>query len=71
MTMEENVLQGGYGLAVTAYIHEHYPQVRVLNIALPRKCLCGARKCLCSAEGLGIDSDSIIRTMKEGGWIEI
>ena len=35
VTMEENVLQGGFGLPVTAYIHEHYPQVKVLNIALP------------------------------------
>ena len=35
VTMEENVLQGGFGLPVTAYIHEHYPQVKVMNIALP------------------------------------
>lgn len=33
--MEENVLQGGYGLAVTAFIHENYPEVKVLNIAIP------------------------------------
>ena len=68
--MEENVLQGGYGLAVTAYIHEHYPQVRVLNIALPDAYVEHGNVSVLR-EGLGIDSDSIIRTMKEGGWIEI
>ena len=35
VTLEENVLQGGYGLAVTAYIHRRYPQIRVMNVALP------------------------------------
>ena len=70
VTMEENVLQGGYGLAVTAYIHEHYPQVRVLNIALPDAYVEHGNVSVLR-EGLGIDSDSIIRTMKEGGWIEI
>ena len=35
VTLEENVLQGGFGLQVTAYIHEHYPQVKVMNVALP------------------------------------
>ena len=35
VTMEENVLQGGYGLMVTRYIHEHYPHVKVMNIAIP------------------------------------
>lgn len=63
VTLEENVLQGGYGLAVTAYIHEHYPEVRVLNIALPDAYVEHGnvsilRECLC------IDSDSIIRTIK-------
>ena len=35
VTLEENVLQGGFGLQVTSYVHKHYPDVRVLNIALP------------------------------------
>ena len=35
VTLEENVLQGGYGLAVTAYIHQNYPHIKVLNVALP------------------------------------
>ena len=64
VTLEENVLQGGYGLAVTAYIHEHYPWIRVLNIALPDAYVehgnvSRLRECL------GIDSDSVIRRMKE------
>ena len=64
VTLEENVLQGGYGLAVTAYIHEHYPWIRVLNIALPdayveHRNVSRLRECL------GIDSDSVIRRMKE------
>ncbi len=64
VTLEENVLQGGYGLAVTAYIHEHYPWIRVLNIALPDAYVehgnvSRLRECL------GIDSDSVIHRMKE------
>ena len=34
VTMEENVPREVW-TPVTAYIHEHYPQVKVLNIALP------------------------------------
>ena len=69
VTMEENVLQGGYGLAVTAYVHAHYPEVRVLNIALPDAYVEHGNVSVLR-EGLKIDSDSIIRTMKEGGWIK-
>ena len=68
VTMEENVLQGGYGLGVTAYVHAHYPQVKVLNIALPDAYVEHGNVSLLR-EALKIDSDSIIRTMKEGGWI--
>ena len=64
VTLEENVLQGGYGLEVTAYIHRNYPQVKVLNIALPDAYVehgnvSRLRECL------GIDSDSVIRRMRE------
>ena len=64
VTLEENVLQGGYGLAVTAYIHEHYPWIKVLNIALPDAYVehgnvSRLRECL------GIDSDSVVRRMRE------
>ena len=68
VTMEENVLQGGFGLPVTAYIHEHHPQVKVLNIALPDAYVEHGNVSVLR-EGLGIDSDSIIRTMKTGGYI--
>ena len=64
VTLEENVLQGGYGLAITAYIHEHYPWIKVLNIALPDAYVehgnvSRLRECL------GIDSDSVVRRMRE------
>lgn len=68
VTMEENVLQGGYGLAVTAYIHEHFPQVKVLNIALPDAYVEHGNVSVLRKE-LKIDSDSIIKFMKDGGWL--
>ena len=68
VTMEENVLQGGYGLVVTAFIHENYPEVKVLNIAIPDAYVEHGNVSILR-EGLGIDSDSIIRTMKAGGYI--
>ena len=68
VTMEENVLQGGFGLPVTAYIHEHYPQVKVLNIALPDAYVEHGYVSVLR-EGLGIDSDSIIRKLKTEGWL--
>ncbi len=68
VTMEENVLQGGFGLPVTAYSHEHYPQVKVLNIALPDAYVEHGNVSVLR-EGLGIDSDSIIRKLKTEGWL--
>ena len=68
VTMEENVLQGGFGLPVTAYIHEHYPQVKVLNIALPDAYVEHGNVSVLR-EGLGIDSDSIICKLKTEGWL--
>ena len=68
VTMEENVLQGGFGLPVTAYIHEHYPQVKVLNISLPDAYVEHGNVSVLR-EGLGIDSDSIIRKLKTEGWL--
>ena len=62
------MLQGGFGLPVTAYIHEHYPQVKVMNIALPDAYVEHGNVSVLR-KGLGIDSDSIIRTMKAGGYI--
>ena len=66
VTLEENVLQGGFGLAVTAYIHEHYPHRRVLNIGLPDAYVEHGNVSILREE-LGIDSDSVIRRMKNQG----
>lgn len=64
VTMEENVLLGGYGLQVTAYIHEHHKEAEVLNIALPDAYVEHGNVSVLREE-LGIDSDSIIRVMRE------
>ena len=63
VTLEENVLKGGFGLEVTAYIHERYPQVQVLNVALPDAYVEHGNVSVLR-EGLGIDSDSVIRKIK-------
>lgn len=59
VTMEENVLQGGYGLQVTAYIQARYPNVRVVNIALPDDYVEHGNVSLLR-ESLGIDSASVV-----------
>lgn len=64
VTMEENVLQGGYGLAVTNYIHEHYPSVKVMNIALPDAYVEHGNVSLLR-KSLGIDSDSVLWRLKK------
>lgn len=64
VTMEENVLQGGYGLMVTRYIHEHHPHVKVMNIAIPDGYVEHGNVSLLR-KGLGIDSDSVIWRMKK------
>ncbi len=64
VTMEENVLQGGYGLNITHYIHEHYPHVKVVNIALPDSYVEHGNVSLLR-KGLGIDSDSVIWRLKK------
>ena len=63
VTLEENVLQGGYGLQITAWAKEHAPRIPVLNIALPDAYVEHGNVSLLR-EMLGIDSDSIIRKMK-------
>jgi len=62
-TMEENVRQGGFGLQVIAYIHEHHPEITVLNITLPDTYVEHGNVSILR-EGLGIDSDSVIRRIK-------
>ncbi len=63
VTLEENVLQGGYGLQVTAWVQKHVPQRKVLNIALPDAYVEHGNVSRLR-EMLGIDSDSIIRKLK-------
>ena len=64
VTLEENVLQGGFGLQVTALIHQWEPRVKVLNIALPDTYVEHGNVSLLR-ESLGIDSDSVIKAMRE------
>lgn len=70
VTLEENVLQGGFGLAVTAYIHKTYPAVQVYQVALPDAYVEHGNVSLLR-ERLGIDSDSIIRALEMGGFLEM
>lgn len=64
VTMEENVLRGGMGMCVTRYIQERYPDVRVIQIALPDAYVEHGNVSLLR-EMLEIDSDSVIRKIKE------
>ena len=60
VTMEENVLRGGMGMCATRYIHEHYPKIRVIQVALPDAYVEHGNVSVLR-EMLGIDSDSVIR----------
>lgn len=64
VTMEENVLQGGYGMMVTRYLQKHYPEVKVMNIAIPDGYVEHGNVSLLR-KSLGIDSDSIVWRMKK------
>ena len=63
VTMEENVLRGGLGMCATRYIHEHYPHVKVIQVALPDAYVEHGNVSLLR-EMLGIDSDSVIRRLE-------
>ena len=63
VTVEENVLRGGLGMCATRYIHEHYPQVKVIQVALPDAYVEHGNVSLLR-EMLGIDSDSVIRRLE-------
>ena len=60
VTMEENVLRGGMGMCITKYIHDKYPGIRVIQIALPDAYV-EHGNVTALREMLGIDSDSVIR----------
>lgn len=60
VTMEENVLCGGMGMCITKYIHDNYPKMRVIQVALPDAYV-EHGNVTALREMLGIDSDSVIR----------
>ena len=60
VTMEENVLRGGMGMCITKYIHDNYPGIRVIQVALPDAYVEHGNVTVLR-EMLGIDSDSVIR----------
>ena len=60
ITMEENVLRGGMGMCITKYIHDNYPGIRVIQVALPDAYV-EHGNVTALREMLGIDSDSVIR----------
>lgn len=68
ITMEENVLQGGFGLEAAAYIHEHFPKVQTHQVALPDNYVEHGNVSLIRKD-LKIDSDSILAVMEEKGFL--
>ncbi|MBD5526634.1 MAG: 1-deoxy-D-xylulose-5-phosphate synthase [Lachnospiraceae bacterium] len=60
VTMEENVLSGGYGEKVRAYVDEINAPVHVLNIAIPDEYVEHGNVELLKRE-IGIDADSIVK----------
>ena len=63
VTLEENVLRGGYGERITDYVQKHYPAIRVVNIALPDAYVEHGNVSKLRSD-LGIDSDSILIKLK-------
>ena len=63
VTLEENVLRGGYGERITDYVQKHYPAIRVVNIALPDAYVEHGNVSKLRID-LGIDSDSILIKLK-------
>lgn len=62
VTLEENVLRGGYGEQITDYVQKHYPDVKVIPIALPDAYVEHGNVSVLRSE-LGIDSDSILQKL--------
>lgn len=64
VTMEENVKNGGFGMAVSEYMQEYHPEVKVQIIALPDAFITHGNPKLLKAKA-GIDADSIYVAIKE------
>ena len=62
VTMEENVLNGGFGLAAADYIRARYPEIDVCHIALPDAYVEHGDVSLLR-QHLGIDSDSVLESL--------
>ena len=69
VTLEENVLQGGFGRAVASYIYEGHPGTKVYQLGLPDTYVEHGNVSVLR-ESLGIDSDSIIKKMEEKGFFD-
>lgn len=69
VTLEENVLQGGFGRAVASYIYEGHPGTKVYQVGLPDTYVEHGNVSVLR-ESLGIDSDSIIKKMGEKGFFD-
>ena len=63
ITLEENVLRGGYGEQITDYVQKHYPDVKVIHIALPDAYVEHGNVSVLRSD-LGIDSDSIMEKLR-------
>ena len=64
VTMEENVKNGGFGMAVSEYMQEYHPEVKVQIIALPDAFITHGNPKLLKAKA-GIDADSIYGAIKD------
>lgn len=63
VTLEENVLRGGYGEQITDYVHKNYPDIKVVHVALPDAYVEHGNVTKLRSD-LGIDSDSILEMLK-------
>ena len=66
VTMEENVLQGGFGIQAADYLARKHPSVRVLHVTLPDDYVEHGDVTRLRA-GLGIDSDSVMEMLRKEG----
>jgi len=69
VTLEENVKQGGFGIQVEAYIHEHHPEIKVITVTLPDKYVEHGNVTKLR-EGLHIDSESVMKLLHDQGIID-
>jgi 1-deoxy-D-xylulose-5-phosphate synthase len=64
ITMEENVLKGGFGLSAADYIYARHPEVRICHVSIPDAYVEHGNVTVLR-EHLGIDSDSILKMLGE------